>query len=78
MNESTIEISSMTGRSQTHQEAQIPKRSSAANHTFLKIGPWEVTTLFEAGSMDQASLEIGIYCINILGSGEVRCINSVK
>ena len=65
----------MTSGSQSREEASGPK-TLVSTKTTIKIGAWNVKTMYEAGKAAQVAAEMRNYDIALIGLSETRWLQA--
>ena len=66
----------MTRRDESRKEVSPPTQSLATPRKIIRVGAWNVRTMYESGKTTQVIKEMDRYKINILGISEMRWTDS--
>ena len=73
-----VDVPSMTTRDQSREDVSGPASSLATPKHTLRVGAWNVRTMYETGKTAQVFKEMERYMLDILGLGEIRWTGSGK
>ena len=76
--EVAVDVPSMTTRDQSREGVSGPTSSLATPKHTLRVGAWNVRTMYETGKTAQVFKEMERYGLNILGLSEIRWTGSGK